>query len=101
MNHPTLLSQALSLLLLSLSLGLAQPALAEDKKQAPSLQCEQEGVLGPCPGSTTVSGKTGKTGKPVSFKAQSDEAATDKPVKKKKGKKTGGKKAKRNKTAEE
>jgi len=97
-NHPTLLSQALSLLLLSLSLGLAQPSLAKDKKQAATLQCEQEGVLGPCPGSTTVSGKTGK---PVSFKAQSDEAVADKPVKKKKGKKTGGKKAKRNKTAEE
>jgi len=96
MNNLTPLRQALSLLLLSLGLGLTQPALA--KKQAPTLQCEQDGVLKPCPDSTPVSGKTGK---PVSFKAQSDEALADKPVKKKKGKKSGGKKAKRAKAAEE
>ena len=96
MNNPTPLRRALSLLLLSLCLGLTQPALA--KKQAPALQCEQGGVLKPCPDSKPLSGKTGK---PVSFKAQTDEAMTDKPVKKKKGKKSGGKKAKRAKAAEE
>ena len=96
MNNPTPLRQALSLLLLSLCLGLTQPALA--KKQAPALQCEQDGVLKPCPDSKPLSGKTGK---PVSFKAQTDESVTDKPVKKKKAKKTGSKKSKRAKAAEE
>ena len=94
MKNPTPLRQALSLLLLSLSLGLAQPALAKEKKQAPALQCEQDGVLSPCPDSKPVSGKNGK---PVSFKSQSDEA----PSKKKKAKKSDGKKAKRSKAAEE
>jgi len=98
MKNPTPLRQALSLLLLSLSLGLAQPALAKEKKQAPTLQCEQDGVLSPCPDSKPVSGKNGK---PVSFKSQSDEAVADKPSKKKKAKKSGGKKAKRSKAAEE
>ena len=98
MIHPTPLTRALGLLLLSLSLGLAHTASAKEKKQAPALQCEQNGVLGPCPDSRPVSAKTGK---PVSFKAQSDEPVADKPVKKKKGKKGGSKKAKRSKTTEE
>ena len=96
MKNPNPLTRALGLLLLSMSLGLTQPALA--KKQAPELQCEQDGVLKPCPDSKPLSGKTGK---PVSFKAQTDEAMTDKPVKKKKGKKSGSKKSKRAKAAEE
>ena len=95
MKNPNPLTRALGLLLLSLCLGLTQPALA--KKQAPALQCEQDGVLKPCPDSKPLSGKTGK---PVSFKAQTDEAMTDKPVKKKKGK-SGSKKSKRAKAAEE
>ena len=90
------LTRALGLLLLSLCLGLTQPALA--KKQAPALQCEQDGVLKPCPDSKPLSGKTGK---PVSFRAQTDDVMTDKPVKKKKGKKSGSKKSKRAKAAEE
>ena len=96
MKNPNPLTRAMGLLLLSLCLGLTQPALA--KNQAPSLQCEQDGVLKPCPDSKPPSGKTGK---PVSFKAQTDESVTDKPVKKKKAKKTGSKKSKRAKAAEE
>ena len=96
MKNPNPLTRALGLLLLSLCLGLTQPALA--KKQAPALQCEQDGVLKPCPDSKPLSGKTGK---PVSFKAQTDDVMTDKPVKKKKGKKSGSKKSKRAKAVEE
>jgi hypothetical protein len=55
-------------------------------------------VLKPCPDSKPLSGKTGK---PVSFKAQTDDVMTDKPVKKKKGKKSGSKKSKRAKAVEE
>ena len=98
MNKPKTQSHMLGLLLISLSLGSAQTALAKEKKQSPAVQCEQDGTLGPCPDSPPVSAKTGK---PVSFKAQTDEAA-DKPVKKKKSKKSASKKkAKRSKPAEE
>ena len=98
MNKSKTLSHLLGLLLISFSLGSAQTALAKEKKQSPAVQCEQDGTLGPCPDSPPVSAKTGK---PVSFKAQTDEAV-DKPVKKKKGKKAGGKKkTKRSKPAEE
>jgi len=79
-------------------MGSAQTVLAKEKKQSPAIQCEQDGVLKPCADSTTVSGKTGK---PVGFKAQTDET-TDKPVKKKKNKKSASKKkTKRSKAAEE
>jgi hypothetical protein len=88
MKNPTPLSQVPSLLLLSLSLGLAQPALAKEKKQPPALQCEQEGVLKPCPSDSN--NVTEKASKPKSFKAQSDngtETQTQKKKKKKKAKK--------------
>ncbi|MSQ64948.1 MAG: hypothetical protein EXR37_01125 [Limnohabitans sp.] len=97
MKQPTPLTRALNLLLLSLSLSLANTAFAKEKKQSAALQCEQDGVLSPCPDSKALSGKTAKAN---TFKAQADEL-TDKPQKKKKGKKTGGKKSKRTKPAEE
>jgi hypothetical protein len=84
MKNPTPLSQVLSLLLLSLSLGLAQPALAKEKKQPPALQCEQEGVLKPCPSDSN--NMTEKASKPKAFRAHADNG-TDKPKKKKKAKK--------------
>ena len=84
MKNPTPLRQAISLLLLSLCLGLTQPALAKEKKQTPALQCEQDGVLKPCPSDSN--NLTEKASKPKSFKAQADNG-TDKPKKKKKAKK--------------
>jgi len=84
MKNPTPLRQALSLLLLSLSLGLALPALAKEKKQVPALQCEQDGVLKPCPSDSN--NLADKASKPKAFKAQADNG-TDKPKKKKKAKK--------------
>jgi len=97
MKHPKNPYRLLGLLLLSLNLGLAHTASAKEKKQAAAVQCEQDGALGPCPGSQPVSAKTGK---PVSFKAQTDEAGADKPVKKKK-KSVSKKKSKRSKADEE
>ena len=94
MKNPTPLRQALSLLLLSLCLGLTQPALAKEKKQTPALQCEQDGVLKPCPSDSN--NVTEKASKPKAFKAQADNVA-DKPKKKKKAKK----KAKSNQSAVE
>ena len=83
MKNPTPLRQALSLLLLSLCLGLTQQALAKEKKQTPALQCEQDGVLKPCPSdSNNVSDKASK---PKSFKALADNGV-DAPAKKKKKK---------------
>ena len=84
MKNPTPLSQALNLLLLSLCLGLTQPALSKEKKQTPALQCEQDGVLKPCPSDSNNA--TEKASKPKAFKAQADNG-TDKPKKKKKAKK--------------
>ena len=81
MKNPTPLRQALSLLLLSLCLGLTQAALA--KKQTPALQCEQDGVLKPCPSDSN--NLTEKASKPKSFKAQADNGM-DAPAKKKKKK---------------
>ena len=82
MKNPPPLRQALSLLLLSLCLGLTQAALA--KKQTPALQCEQDGVFKPCPSDS--SNVTEKASKPKAFKAQADNGM-DKPKKKKKAKK--------------
>ena len=82
MKNPTPLRQALSLLLLSLCLGLTQQALA--KKQTPALQCEQDGVLKPCPSDSNNA--TEKASKPKAFKAQADNGM-DKPKKKKRAKK--------------
>jgi len=84
MKNPTPLRQVLSLLLLSLCLGLTQPALAKEKNQTPALQCEQDGVLKPCPSESNNA--TEKASKPKAFKAQADNG-TDKPKKKKKAKK--------------
>ena len=84
MKNPTPIRQALSLLLLSLCLGLTQPALAKEKKQTPALQCEQDGVLKPCPSDSN--NVTEKASKPKAFKAQADNGK-DKPKKKKKAKK--------------
>jgi hypothetical protein len=84
MKNPTPLRQALNLLLLSLCLGLTQPALSKEKKQTPALQCEQDGVLKPCPSDSNNA--TEKASKPKAFKAQADNG-TDKPKKKKKAKK--------------
>ena len=84
MKNPTPLRQVLSLLLLSLCLGLTQPALAKEKNQTPALQCEQDGVLKPCPSDSNNA--TEKVSKPKAFKAQADNG-TDKPKKKKRAKK--------------
>jgi hypothetical protein len=84
MKNPTPVPQALSLLLLSLCLGLAQPALSKEKKQTSPLQCEQDGVLKPCPSDSNNA--TEKASKPKAFKAQADNG-TDKSKKKKKAKK--------------
>ena len=84
MKNPTPLRQVLSLLLLSLCLGLTQPALAKEKNQTPALQCEQDGVLKPCPSDSNNA--TEKASKPKAFKAQADNGM-DKPKKKKRAKK--------------
>ena len=98
MTHLKTPHRLLGLLLLSLSLGLAHTASAKEKKQSPAVQCDQDGTLSPCPDSSTVSAKTGK---PVGFKAQTNETV-DKPVKKKKSKKSASKKkAKRSKPAQD
>jgi Na+-translocating ferredoxin:NAD+ oxidoreductase RNF subunit RnfB len=97
MKNPTPLRQALSLLLLSLSLGLALPALAKEKKQVPALQCEQDGALKPCPSDSNNLAE--KASKPKAFKAQADNG-TDSQTQKKKKKKA-KKKAKSTQSAVE
>ena len=84
MKHTPLLTRALGLTLLSLTLA-AHPGLHAKAKEKPALLCEQEGQMKPCEDSQ--SDKVAEKGKPRAFKAQaSDEGMGKTKAKKKKAK---------------
>ena len=75
MKHTPLLTRALGLTLLSLTLA-AHPGLHAKAKEKPALLCEQEGQMKPCEDSQ--SDKVADKGKPRAFKAQAPDEAMDK-----------------------
>jgi len=75
MKHTPLLTRALGLTLLSLTLA-AHPGLHAKPKEKPALLCEQEGQMKPCEDSQ--SDKVADKGKPRAFKAQAPDEVMDK-----------------------
>lgn len=75
MKHTPLLTRALGLTLLSLTLA-AHPGLHAKAKEKPALLCEQEGQMKPCEDSQ--SDKVADKGKPRAFKAQVPDEVMDK-----------------------
>ncbi|MEY3519079.1 MAG: hypothetical protein RLZ89_1939 [Pseudomonadota bacterium] len=75
MKHTPLLTRALGLTLLSLTLA-AHPGLHAKAKEKPALLCEQEGQMKPCEDSQ--SDKVADKGKPRAFKAQAPDEVMDK-----------------------
>jgi hypothetical protein len=75
MKHTPLLTRALGLTLLSLTLA-AHPGLHAKAKEKPALLCEQEGQMKPCEDSQ--SDKVADKGKPRAFKAQAPDEVLDK-----------------------
>ena len=84
MKHTPLLTRALGLTLLSLTLA-AHPGLHAKAKEKPALLCEQEGQMKPCEDSQ--SDKVADKGKPRAFKAQAPDEVMDKAKVKAKAKK--------------
>jgi hypothetical protein len=75
MKHTPLLTRALGLTLLSLTLA-AHPGLHAKAKEKPALLCEQEGQMKPCEDSQ--SDKVADKDKPRAFKAQAPDEVMDK-----------------------
>jgi hypothetical protein len=78
--------------------------MAKENKQTAALQCEQNGVLNPCPGDDTANME--KLAKDKSFKAQAEDGTTQtekkqKRKKKKSSKQSASKKSKANQSAAE
>jgi len=96
MKHTPLLTRALGLTLLSLTLA-AHPGLHAKAKEKPALLCEQEGQMKPCEDSQ--SDKVAEKGKPRAFKAQAPDEGMDKAKLKAKSKKKKAKAKKTRKTA--
>jgi len=104
MRPLTTLPRPLALLLISACLGICAPVMAKENKQTAALQCEQNGVLNPCPGDDTANME--KPAKDKSFKAQAEDGTTQtekkqKRKKKKSSKKSASKKSKANQSAAE
>ena len=74
MRPLTTLPRPLALLLISACLGICAPVMAKENKQTAALQCEQNGVLNPCPGDDTANME--KPAKDKSFKAQAEDGTT-------------------------
>ncbi|MFM7801034.1 MAG: hypothetical protein ACKO69_02605 [Limnohabitans sp.] len=90
MNPLTTLQIPLALLLISGCLGVYAPAMAREKQQPTSLQCEENGVFKPCTGEKITG--VDKPSQTQSFKAQSDESDTISEKKQKRKKKKTSKK---------